>query len=312
MKIKRTALLTLVILICVSLCGCDSIFGSNDRYYDDQYYDNYYDDPYADNHYYDNVPQLVCHYIDVGQGDSEFVELPNGESMLIDAGPAESGDTVVNYIQSLGYDRINYLVATHPHSDHIGGMKRVVDSFTIDNVYMPKATATTSSYQNLLKSIQSKGMRITTAKAGTKLLRHSQSDLKAEVLAPNSDSYEELNDYSVVIKLTYGKVRLLFMGDATQVSENEMLKKNKNVSADIIKVGHHGSSSSSGEQFVKKVKAQFAIVSVGAGNDYHHPHTKAMNRWKKQGTEVLRTDGCGDLVLSTDGDEFNIDTAKGG
>ena len=145
MKIKRTALLTLVILICVSLCGCDSIFGSNDRYYDDQYYDNYYDDPYADNHYYDNVPQLVCHYIDVGQGDSEFVELPNGESMLIDAGPAESGDTVVNYIQSLGYDRINYLVATHPHSDHIGGMKRVVDSFTIDNVYMPKATATTSS-----------------------------------------------------------------------------------------------------------------------------------------------------------------------
>ena len=326
-KLKGLLALILCAAVCIPLCGCDTldrIFGNDrygDGYYDNGYYDNgYYDngynnnynDPYADNHYYNNVPQLVSHYIDVGQGDSEFIEFPDGQTMLIDAGPAESGNTVVNYIKNLGYSKIDYVVATHPHTDHIGGMKKVINSFDVGKIFMPKATSTTSTYSNLLEAIAKKGKKVTTTNAGTNIFRGNDSSLSVKVLAPVGNDYESLNDYSIVLKVTYGKVRLLYMGDAEQISENEILKKNYDVSADVIKVGHHGSSSSSGKKFVNKVKPQYAIMSLGAGNDYHHPHNQVVNRWIKAGAEIIRTDECGDIVLTTDGDQFNIDTEKGG
>lgn len=316
MKFKKLMLIILAALFCISMCGCDSlerIFGSSDPYYDNYGYDNYgYNDPYADNKYYSVAPQLASHYIDVGQGDCEFVEFPDGKTMLIDAGPADSADKVISYIERLGYSSIDYVVATHPHTDHIGGMKKVIEHFRIGTVYMPDAESNTSTYSSLLKAIDKKGKKIKKAKAGTKIYSGSTSQLKVQTLAPVMDSYDSLNNYSVVIKITYGKVRLLYMGDAERESEEQMIKKNYDLSADIIKVGHHGSSTSSSQSFVKKVNAQFAIISVGENNDYHHPHNQVVNRWIKSGAEIIRTDECGDIVVTTDGDEFGIDTEKGG
>ncbi len=323
MKAKRLWIGMLGLLMCFLLCGCNvlnDIFGS-DRY-DNGYYDNgYYDDGYYDNGYYDDGYQpynksttasnLISHYIDVGQGDCEFIEFPDGQTMLIDAGPAESGSKIVRYIRNLGYDYIDYIIATHPHADHIGGMKQVIDAFDFGTVYMPNAETNTSTYEKLLTTIKNKNKKIKTAKAKTKIGNlNNSSYITVETLAPNGNEYESLNDYSVVLKITYGKVRLLYMGDAETISEDEILKKNYDVSADVIKVGHHGSATSSSQKFVNRVKAQYAIFSLGADNDYHHPHTQVVNRWKKAGAQILRTDEYGTMVLTTDGNTFDIDTEK--
>ena len=328
MKTKKLTALLLSAAMCFSLCGCDSLSRIlDDNRYDDYYYDDgYYNDGYYDNGYYDNgynngyydngyqsdqrVPNLVSHYIDVGQGDCEFIEFPDGETMLIDAGPTSSGSEVVRYIRNLGYSRIDYIVATHPHEDHIKKIKKVVESFDFGSIYMPKAETNTLTYENLLTAIQKKNKKIKTAKAKTRIVTSSDSYLKVETLAPNSSSYTDLNDYSVVIKVTYGKVRMLYMGDAGKDSENEMLNKNYNVSADVVKVGHHGSSSASTQKFINSVGAQYAIMSVGSDNDYGHPNSQTIDRWERSGAQVIRTDIYGDIVLTTNGDTFDIDTEK--
>ena len=293
-------------LMCISFCGCDEFdrFMNGDRY-------DYYDDGYGYNDNYNSqVMELNSHYIDVGQGDCELIEFPDGQTMLIDAGPAESGDKIVKYIKRLGYDYIDYVVATHPHSDHIGGMKKVINSFGIGEIYMPRAETTTKTYEELLKAIRQKGEKIKTTTAGTEIYKGNDPYVKVETLAPNSSQYEELNNYSIVLKITYGKVRLLYMGDAEVLSEQEILNKYDDVSADVVKVGHHGSNTSSCQEFVRKVDPQYAIFSLGKDNDYHHPHSQIVQRWKNAGAEILRTDQYGTMILHTDGDQFDIDTEK--
>jgi len=244
--------------------------------------------------------KLIAHYINVGQGDSEFIVLPNNQTMLIDAGDTGYGNTVVSYIKGLGYTTIDYLIATHPHADHIGGMAEVVNSFEIKTIYMPKATATSKTYENLLTTIQNKGLTIKTAKAGVSVL--SAADLKIDMLAPNSNLYSDLNNYSAVIKITYGSNKLLFMGDAEVKSENQITS---DVSADVVKVGHHGSDYSSGQNFVNKVHAKYAIISVGK-NSYGHPSNSTITKWQAAGASVYRTDESGNIVLESDGTTITI------
>lgn len=239
--------------------------------------------------------------LDVGQGDSIFVELPDEECMLIDAGESEYGKTVTDYISTSGYDKIDYLVATHPHADHIGGMREGVNSFNIGKVYMPKVAANTKTYENLLKDIDKKGLKINTAKAGVNIL--SEENLDIDIIAPNSNSYEDINNYSAVVKITYGDVRFLFMGDAEAESENEITT---DVSADFIKIGHHGSRSSSSEKFVKRVGAKYAAVSVAEENDYNHPVEEIIKRWSDSGAEVLMTKDVGNIVAQSDGKNLTV------
>ncbi len=239
---------------------------------------------------------LRVNYIDVGQGDSIFIQLPNKETMLIDAGEAYEVDNVINYLNNLGITKIDYAVGTHPHTDHIGGLEEVINTFDIGSIYMPRASSTSKTYEDLLTTISNKGLKIKTAKSGVVVL--DDDNLKLEFIAPNSDSYSELNNYSAVLKLTYLDNTFLFMGDAETLSENEITS---NVDADVIKVGHHGSDSSSGIEFVRKVSPEYAIIMVGEGNSYNHPYQSIIDRYESVGAKVLRTDLDGNIVCDSDG-----------
>ena len=246
---------------------------------------------------------LVVHIIDVGQGDSIFVELPDDTTLLIDAGEKPYGQTVTDYITALGYDKINYLVGTHPHSDHIGGLEQVVNSFDIGAVYMPKKSHTTSTYLDLLQAISNKGLSVQAAKAG-KIITQG-SDFCVDILSPVAEDYgDELNLYSAVIKITYGSQRFLFLGDAETENEAQM----SNVQAEFVKVGHHGSATSSGSEFVRRVGAKYAVVSVGADNSYGLPKENILQRWKDSGATVYRTDESGSIIARCDGESISIQT----
>ena len=239
---------------------------------------------------------LRVNYIDVGQGDSIFIQLPNNETMLIDAGEAYKSENVINYLNNLGIKKIDYVVGTHPHTDHIGGLEEVINTYDIGSIYMPRASSTSKTYLDLLTAISNKGLKVKTAKSGVVVL--DDDNLKLEFIAPNSDNYSELNNYSAVLKLTYLDNTFLFMGDAETLSENEVTC---NVDADVIKVGHHGSDSSSGIEFVKKVSPEYAIIMVGEGNSYNHPYQSIIDRYENVGAKVLRTDLDGNIVCDSDG-----------
>ncbi len=250
---------------------------------------------------FSDVGEVRVHYLDVGQGDSEFIELPNGETMLIDASTSEYGGAICEYISSLGYGRIDYLIATHPHADHIGGMTEVINTFEIGNMYMPKAETNTKTFERLLETIIEKQIPVVQAAAGLTVV---DKDVSVVLLAPNSSSYSDLNNYSAVAKLSYGSTGFLFMGDAEEEAENEIMSAYGTVlSADVLKVGHHGSSSSSSQGFVAAVSPKFAVISCGAGNSYGHPTSQTLSTLSGFGVEILRTDIDGTVVFESNGSQ---------
>lgn len=253
-----------------------------------------------------NGKNMVVHYLDVGQGDSEFIELPNGECMLIDAGTAEYSPRIIDSIEAYGYGELDYVVATHPHADHIGGMRDVINSFDIGEIYMPKVSTDTKTFENLLNTISQKELSINTAKAGTEV--YSDSEMKIEFLAPVNSSYKDLNNYSAVVKITYGSNSFLFTGDAEDLSENEMLEKDYELlSCDVLKAGHHGSDSSSSADFLNAASPRYAVISCGAGNSYGHPHSETIERFESAGVQIHRTDENGTITIACDGnDGFDI------
>ena len=249
--------------------------------------------------------ELVAHFIDVGQGDANFIELPNGETMLIDAGIASTGDDIVEYIENLGYDTIDYVVSTHPHADHIGGMAEVIEAFDVDAIYMPKAVSTSKTYENLLETIQDKGLSIKTGKSGVKVL--DEDNLDIVMVAPSSDDYSNLNNYSIVLKITYGDVSFLYTGDAEEESLEEITS---DIKADVLKVGHHGSDTSTSEEFLEKVNPQYAVISVGEKNSYGHPAASTIELLQEYTNNIYQTDLNGTVVISTDGVNINVKTER--
>lgn len=270
--------------------------------------------PYTTNENFDLTTQstsseiinnsLTVHYIDVDQGDAIFIELPNKQTILIDAGEASKGEIVTKYIKNLNYDKIDYLIGTHPHTDHIGGLAYIINNFTIENIYMPKVNSTSKTYENLLNTILQKDLRVITAKSGISIL--NTEELSINIIAPTKD-YSNLNNNSAVIKIEYKEKSFLFMGDAETQSENDITS---DISADVIKIGHHGSDTSSGQSFVNKVKPKYVIVMVGNNNKYDHPKLAIINRWSNIGAKIYRTDLNGSIVVTTDGSSINISTDK--
>ncbi|MCH5317094.1 MAG: MBL fold metallo-hydrolase [Eubacterium sp.] len=253
---------------------------------------------------------LAVNFLDVGQGDCEFIQLPDGKCMLIDAGVSDSASKIASKISELGYEKIDYLIATHPHADHIGGMKRIIENFEIGDIYMPKASTNTKTFENLLQAIADKGLSINTAKAG-KVICESD-DLKIEFLAPVSDSYKDLNNYSAVIRLQYGNNVFLFTGDAEALAEGEMLSaySKSALKADVLKVGHHGSNTASSVAFINTVSPKYAVIEVGNDNSYNHPHTEAINHLNSVGAEILRTDLNGNIIIISDKTSLTVQREK--
>lgn len=250
---------------------------------------------------------LNVHYIDVGQADSILIE-NDGKYMLIDGGNNEDGSLLVNYLKSKEISNLEYVIGTHPHEDHIGGLDTVINTFSVGKVIMPKATTTTKTYEDVLVAIKNKGLTVTTPKVGD---NYTLGNATFSILAPNSASYNDLNNYSVVLKLVYGNNSFLFTGDAEDISENEMLNKNLNLKADVLKLGHHGSDSSTSQAFLNAVNPKYAVVSVGKGNSYGHPTQTVMNRLKAKNIKTYRTDESGTIIATSDGIDITFNVAPG-
>lgn len=253
-----------------------------------------------------NDNMLVVHFLDVGQGDCEFIELPNSQCMLIDASTNEYGDDIVEAIKGYGYSEIDYVVATHPHADHIGGMSEVIDSFDIGKIYMPRTSSNSKSFEGLLTSISNKNLSINTAKTGTTI--YSDNGINIEILSPISSFYEETNDYSAVVKLEYGESSFLFMGDAEKPVENELIEKyGYDLDVDVLKAGHHGSRYSSSTEFLDYVTPEYTVISCAKDNSYGHPHSETIKRLNNVNTQIFRTYELGNITVSCDSnDSFEI------
>lgn len=243
-----------------------------------------------------NSSNLLIHYIDVGQADSILIQV-NNKNLLIDAGNKSDGSSIVSYLKDHKVKNLDYIVATHPHEDHIGGMSTVLKSFTIGDFYAPKKSSDTNTFENMITALN--GKKIYAVKGGVKL--DLGENTVFEFLAPNGSNYKEINDYSAVVKLTYGNNKFLFMGDAEKLSEEEILKANYDVKSDVLKVGHHGSSTSSSKAFLDKVKPSIAVISVGKDNDYGHPNKETLSEFKKRNYKLYRTDIDGTIVLESNG-----------
>ena len=247
---------------------------------------------------------IELHFLDVGQGDSTLVILPNGKTMLIDAGTSEHGSTVVNYLKTLKISKIDYLVMTHPDADHIGGMSKVIDNFDIGTIYMTDKISTTKTFEDLLLKIESKDLKITTPKAND--IISESDDFKLMFLSPIKN-YNENNEMSLVIHIKHKNNAFLLMGDAGTKVENDLLNSNSNLNADLIKIGHHGSTYSSSVRFIEKVSPQFAVISSGKNNRYGHPSPITLETLVKNGVIIYRTDDLGHIVAVSDGNSIKID-----
>lgn len=248
-------------------------------------------------------------FIDVGQGDSELI-MSRGHSVLIDAGEAENGAKVVSFLKLHGVEKLDYVVATHPHSDHIGGLKTVLSQFDVDHFIMSdlsdELVPSSVMFEDLLDLIELKDIDLIISEPGQCF---DIGDAKLNVIGPVSQ-YDDLNNSSVVLRLEHQKNSFLFMGDAGKESENDLLKSDVSLRSDVIKIGHHGSSSSSGEDFIKKVFPEYAVISCGAGNDYGHPAKSTINTVSGIADVIYRTDLKGSVIFRSDGKNLFVSFEK--
>lgn len=249
------------------------------------------------------------HFVDVGQGDCELIKIQN-RAVLIDCGEKEYYADVISYIKSQNIEYIDYVIVTHPHSDHAGGMSFILDEFDIGTVIMPKIqesmTPTTSTYMRLLNSIENKDINVEYAVPGKE---YDLDDVKMILLSPVKD-YNDLNNYSVSVKFVHGENSFLFTGDIEKEAENDIMEKGYDVSADVLKVAHHGSSTSSQKSFINAVSPQYAVIEVGSPNSYNHPNEETVKRLKNKDILIYRTDLYGNIVFVSDGNTLNILTEK--
>ena len=256
--------------------------------------------------------ELAVHYVDVGQADCELIQTPE-QNVLIDAGDVGGGDAVTAYLKAQGVERIDLLIATHPHADHIGGMADVVNQFEIGKVLfaeVPRSlTPTSKTYERLLDAIADKDLKVAKAQPGIKYDLGGGAMLT--VLGPMDEYRDDLNENSVVCRLDFGETSFLFTGDASRQSENDLVKAyGDGLSADVLKLGHHGSDTSSQEKWLNAVDPEVAVCCVGWDNTYGHPSPEVLDRLEKRGVTLYRTDRNGTVVVTSDGEQLAVQTEK--
>ena len=249
---------------------------------------------------------VTIKFIDVGQGEAILIALPE-KTILIDAGPTGSAPKIAQVLQELGRDKIDYLVATHPDEDHIGGMADVISSTQIGTIYAPNKTNNTATYRKFLTAIQNNNLQITLAEAGT--IIDQTDDYKLEILWPKKDAiFPETNDYSIIIKLTVGNKTFLFTGDAPT---NAILNSNPG-HIDVLKLSHHGSRTGTTEVLIHKLSPTYAVLSYAVDNSYGHPMQSVLNALHKHSVEVWGTGANGTITITCDGTNIDISGEKPG
>ena len=250
-------------------------------------------------------PSLEVSFIDVGQGDSTLITC-DGETMLIDAGIYSERQSLSSYLRSQGIKNLDYCVATHSHSDHIGGMSHVLYNFTPETLIYPAYKSDSADWYSLLDVCDELGIDYSTPEPGNTF---TVGKAKVTVLSPYKNAnYDNLNNQSLVLRLDYENTSFLFTGDAEKQVEKELLESNFYLEADVLKCGHHGSSTSSIKAFVDRVNPSAAVISCGKNNDYNHPHIETINILKSKDIEIYRTDLSSTIVARSDGNTISFST----
>ena len=249
---------------------------------------------------------LEVNYIDVGQGDCTLI-ICGGQTMLIDAGENGHEEKVISYLHSKGVGKLDYLVCSHQHTDHMGGLPEVLDEFGASTVIMPRLTKaqtpTNKTYTAFLNSVKASDAKVEAAQPGNS---YTLGSAKFEILGPVADDAESLNNMSAVLMLTFEGKKFLFTGDAEREEEQEILAEGRGLDCDVLKVGHHGSKTSSSADFLAAATPEICVIECGADNDYGHPHKQVLERIREYTSEIYRTDICGDIVITCSGGELNI------
>lgn len=258
--------------------------------------------------------EAAVYFIDVGQGDCQLIRTKNC-NILIDCGEEENADEVIGFIRYSGVERLDYVIATHPHSDHIGGMYKILESFDVGTLILPKipqsATPKTIYYSKMLNAVKSRGINREYSDAG-KIYNLGENTL-LEIIAPLYDDYEELNNFSVVARFTHGANTFLFTGDAESLAELDILDNGIDVRADVLKVAHHGSSGANSKAYLEKVRPKIAVIGVGRDNSYGHPHKEVLKRLAQVGCdEIYTTAADGNIVIISDGANLRVTTEEEG
>lgn len=292
------SIITVIILIILTITGNDSqIFKSTTSATNDNVSSEVLDNLenvsiQTGNDCISTIPQdnnLRVYCLDVGQGDSILIT-NNNKTMLIDASTNEMGSRVVKYLNDLGIKKIDYLVGTHPHEDHIGGLDNVIKNFDIGTIYMPNVVATTKTFEEVIDAISAKKLKVTSPKTGDKF---TVGNAECEVMSIRNDK-DDYNNCSIVIKMDFNNVSYLFTGDAEESVESSR----KWPHIDVLKVGHHGSNTSSSKKFLEQIKPEVALISVGQGNTYGHPTQATLKRLSNIGAKIYRTDENGTILLN--------------
>lgn len=253
--------------------------------------------------------EMEVHFIDVGNADSILIR-QGEQNLLIDAGERGDVDDILTYLQQHGVEKLDLVIATHPHADHIGAMDQVIKNHPIAKFvmsFMPEeATPTTATYEKMLTALDQKNVVVEEAKPGTV---YELGEARVQILAPLKET-EETNDMSVVTRVTFGQHSFLFTGDAGTAVEKQLLSSEFDLKADVLKVSHHGSTTGNSDKFLKKVNPTYAVIPCGADNDYGHPHQEILNRLNKRKIPFYRADVYGDIVITTDGKTLTVKTEK--
>lgn len=246
--------------------------------------------------------EMKVHFLDVGQGDSIFIQSPNGKNLLVDGSTKQAGKDVVDYLRKQGVEKLDYVVATHPDADHIGGLISVLNSISIKHFVDSGKVHTSQTYEEMLQLILDKGIPFIVPNVGDNISLDDELDIKVLNVGAESD---DNNEASVVLKITYGEISFLLMGDADTVVEKEILER-ANVEATVLKAGHHGSDTSSSEEFIEAVNPKVTILSYGKDNSYGHPDAEVMSRLEQIKTQIYGTAEVGNIVVETDGVDYNV------
>lgn len=248
--------------------------------------------------------RLEVTFIDVGQADSILLE-NEGHYMLVDAGNNEDGPKLVNYFKNQNIHQFDYVIGTHPHEDHIGGLDNIIEGFDINTFYMPDVITTTKTFEDVLDALGEKNMTLSIPKTNATF---KLGDATVKVLYVGTEDESDLNDTSIVLKVTYQNVSFLLTGDASTKVEEKL--NTADLESTVLKVGHHGSSTATNEKFLNTVNPKYAIISVGENNQYEHPHTTVLNTLAAHNITTYRTDQDGTIKVITDGTNIEINTSK--